>query len=356
MNLQSQTDKAIYVLEDLDRLVTHLAKDHAVLQICQDDEGEKNWTESIQNGVSPLYGSANIPMASPKSLFFAENEALYKFDGESFKAINPDVLPRALIGVQACDLTAIAYQDRFFKDDPYYQAKRQKTLLVGIDCESPCANGFCTIVDAGPHVNAQTADLILSRIEKSTSDGSQPWLLIAETAKGLNSINGLALEPAQTEHVVQRSEQHKLTCAKFDDFTYISNSVEYLNDNLIPAAVWQELSVQCLSCSGCTNLCPTCSCYTVYETNSTEKASEYTTFRNWDSCLFEGFQKEASGHNPSHEAAKRVERFWFHKFSDEYLPEFGRYGCVGCGRCESTCPGVIGVHSIMKRIDQACCN
>ncbi|MEI8597114.1 hypothetical protein P4S64_03770 [Vibrio sp. M60_M31a] len=23
---------------------------------------------------------------------------------------------------------------------------------------------------------------------------------------------------------------------------------------------------------------------------------------------------------------------------------------MGCGRCEQTCPGVIGVHSLMKRI------
>ena len=69
---------------------------------------------------------------------------------------------RVLFGVKACDLTAIAYQDKHFADDPYYQDRRKKTLLVGIDCSTPCENGFCRSVDAGPQVKDEIADLILS--------------------------------------------------------------------------------------------------------------------------------------------------------------------------------------------------
>ena len=53
---------------------------------------------------------------------------------------------------------------------------------------------------------------------------------------------------------------------------------------------------------------------------------------------------------PSAQAGTRLQRFWTHKFSPQTTAQFGRHGCVGCGRCEQTCPGVIGAHSIMKRL------
>jgi len=358
-----------YLLKDLGVLQHHLAEYYSVVQIQKDADGEKLWTEQLGDKIAPLFGHEHLPLTSPKGFLFAEKEELYKFDGETFETIVPQVQPKALFGVQACDLSAIAYQDKFFKHDPYYQKRREHILLVGIDCESPCANGFCVQVDAGPHVKDNTADLVLSRLNVNETDGSSEWLVIAETEKGINSIKGLLLDNADNKHLKLRTKLLEKVCSEFVDYSYISNAIEHLNNNSVPAQLWEELSVRCLGCSGCTNLCPTCSCYSTYEvvekkpetpaSISKETKLEVTqsvTLRCWDSCLFEGFQREASGHNPSQKAAKRVERFWFHKFSDEYLPEFQNYGCVGCGRCEQTCPGTIGVHSVMKRIDQQCCS
>jgi hypothetical protein len=103
-------------------------------------------------------------------------------------------------------------------------------------------------------------------------------------------------------------------------------------------------------------LCPTCSCYATYDrplAPDDDDSPAYQRERCWDSCLYEGFQREASGHNPSLSAGQRIERFWYHKFSNDFLPDFGRYGCVGCGRCEQTCIGVIGVHAVMRRLASA---
>jgi len=353
-----------YLLQNLAVLRNHLAESYSLVQIQKDNDGEEMWTEQLGESNVPLFGHKHLPLASPKGFLFAEKEALYKFDGETFETILPQVVPKVLFGVQACDLTAIAYQDKFFEFDPYYQKRREHILLVGIDCESPCSNGFCAQVDAGPHVNSSTADLVLSRLKLEGANQLSEWLLIAETEKGLNSIKALALEKADEEHLRLRNKLLEKVKSEFIDYSYINNAIEYLNNNSIPIKLWEELSVRCLSCSGCTNLCPTCSCYSTYEivnkkpekTISNSKVLKTETLRVWDSCLFQGFQREASGHNPAQKAAQRVERFWFHKFSDEFLPEFKRYGCVGCGRCEQTCPGTIGVHSVMKRIDQECCS
>lgn len=348
-----------YLLKDLAVLKDHLAKHYSIIQIKKDADDEVYWAEQESTATAPLFGHEYLPLASPKAFLFPEQESLYKFDGESFKTILPKVQAIVLFGIQACDLTAIAYQDQFFKEDPYYQKRREHVLLVGIDCEAPCKGGFCAEVDAGPHVNDTTADLILSRLKIDEKMNTSQWLVIASTQKGLNSITDLLLEKAGAEHLTLRNKLKHKVRSEFSDFSYITNSIEYINDKSVPAKLWDELSVRCLSCSGCTNLCPTCSCYSTYEESKIETASnnlEYETVRVWDSCLFESFQREASNHNPSHQAAQRVERFWFHKFSDEFLPEFDRYGCVGCGRCEQTCPGTIGVHSVMKRIDEVCCN
>nr|WP_297348356.1 4Fe-4S dicluster domain-containing protein [uncultured Glaciecola sp.] len=349
----------IYLLKDLSILNAHLAQHYSVVRLAKDTDGEVTWTEQAGATSAPLFGHANLPLTSPKAFFFPEQESLYKFDGKTFETIHPKVKPIVLFGVQACDLTAIAYQDQFFKHDPYYQTRRDSVLLVGIDCEAPCKNGFCAEVNAGPHVNSATADLILSRLKIDDRTNTSEWLIVASSEKGVDSLRDLTLEKADEGHFKLRTKLGDQVRSQFADFSYISNAIEYLNDKSIPAQLWEELSVRCLSCSGCTNLCPTCSCYSTFEVIEAEPISntlEFETVRCWDSCLFESFQREASDHNPSHKAAQRVERFWFHKFSDEYLPEFERHGCVGCGRCEQTCPGTIGVHSVMKRIDEVCCN
>ena len=105
--------------------------------------------------------SAEPPPFSAKSFFFAERELLFRFDGGQFYSALPQVVPQVLFGLHACDLTAVAYQDRFFAADPHYQARRRATLLVGVDCLHSCAGGFCSIVGSGPAVCEQSADLIL---------------------------------------------------------------------------------------------------------------------------------------------------------------------------------------------------
>lgn len=359
MNGNDAMQKSRFVFDDLAPLIEHLAISHRVFQIEQDEDGQVSWQGSKSADQPLIYGHEYLPLISPKKMLFAEKEAMYLFDGETFETIQPQLSPQVLFGVQACDLTAIAYQDQFFKDDPYYQARRSKTILVGIDCEAVCKTGFCPQVNAGPHVVSCTADIILSRISLDSETNEPNWLLSVESQKGLDLLQGLALKPADKTYIKARTQQLDRIKESYVDYDYITNTIGYINDNAIPLEVWQDISSKSDSSDGCTNLCPTCSCYSTFETVEPAEntvTESYTTLRTWDSCLSEGFQKEASGHNPGHLAAKRVEHFWYHKFSDDFLPEFERYGCVGCGRCEVACPDVIGVHSVMKRIDQVCCN
>lgn len=313
-----------YHLDSVARLRSHLGRAYQIVQPLED------------------VGESAPPLVSPKGYFFAEQENLFVFDGECFRETLPQPPPFVLFGVQSCDLTAIVYQDQFFARDPYYQARRQQALLVGIDCVTPCEHGFCASVDAGPGVKAGCADLILH----ARAEGG--WLLLVGSDKGGEAIRGLELAQADAAELRARDGRIDDCIAAFPDDSHLHRGIAAINRDRVPDQQWQQLGIQCLGCSGCTTLCPTCSCY-----GSRDLPGEQGDIRRqrfWDSCLYESFQREASQHNPSEEAGERVRRFWTHKFGDDFVKTFGRYGCVGCGRCEQTCPGVIGVHSVMRRI------
>jgi len=332
----------IYLIDDLQILQQHLAQHYQFNQVIKNNDGQYHWQQMADKQIMPLVNEK--PQSSAKSFFFAEQENVLVFNGEYFQETLPAPKAFVLFGVQSCDLTAIHYQDKFFKDDPYYQARRQQSLLVGLDCITPCDNGFCPTVDAGPGVRDYYSDLILHPLE------NKKWLLIEQTSKGAQSLQGLALEKTHWHYLTQRDLTLQHCEQKFSDDSDIRQGIEQINSGNIPDVFWQKIAIQCLGCSGCTTLCPTCSCYgtrTIKQANN-----EFSQQRFWDSCLYEGFQREASFHNPSVEAGSRVQRFWQHKFGDNFVTDFSRYGCVGCGRCEQTCPGVIGVHSVMKRIAQ----
>lgn len=323
-----------YLLTDLSQLTGHLGRTRQLWQ----HDANQDWQRADGDNPAPLV--AGRPLRSAKGFFFAEQEHIFEFDGRYFRETLPRPEPFALIGVSSCDLVAIAYQDQFFAEDVHYQARRQQALLVGLECPAPCTHGFCPTVDAGPGVRSGTADLVLHALGKH-------WLLMVTSARGHESLQGLDLPVAAESAQQQRKDQLASCEHQFPDDHHLVEGVRRLNADEVAEALWQQMGIQCLSCSGCTSLCPTCSCYGVQDQSSGSSVSRQ---RFWDSCLYDGFQREASQHTPSAEAGSRVQRFWYHKFSDDFRDEFGRYGCVGCGRCETTCPGVIGVHSVMRRI------
>lgn len=365
-----------FKLQSAEQLRDFLATDYKLYQVVADENNNAHWEEANEETKPEVITEPLLPQTSTKSLLFSERESLFNFDGEKFVATIPAGEKKVFFGVRACDLVAIGYQDKFFKADPYYQARRRDTLLVGMDCVKPCANGFCSAVDAGPAVRENTADLILvppvePAIISAADKEKNQWFLVVGSEQGLEALNGLALEKADDNWQQVRQAIEAETIAAFGDQGVFADGIAKINQNKVEPEVWQAAGIQCLTCSGCSNVCPTCSCYATRDVGSdingsgmaaertasvTVKAiksaaqSEFTRERFWDSCLYEGFQKEASGNNPAEAAGQRVARFWYHKFSEDFVKDFGRYGCVGCGRCDQVCPGVIGAKSIMTTI------
>lgn len=329
-------------LDSPERLRNHLARARQLYQPQPDGQGALRW-QPLADPAQPFAVPAEPPLFSAKAFFFAEREAQFRYENGQFIPLLPQVRPQVLFGLAACDLTALAYQDRFFAADPHYQARRAATLLVGLDCAQSCRQGFCAIMDSGPEVRPQTADLILCPLGRR-------WLLLVASERGAAALAGLTLAQAPADWAQQRDAQALQVAAEQGEQVDIAVGCAALNGETVDSQTWEKLGLRCLGCSGCTSVCPTCSCFAPFVQAQPDGASVQE--RVWDSCLYQGFQKEASGHNPSATPGQRVQRFWYHKFGDDFRQRFGRDGCVGCGRCDAVCPGGIGVHQVMKRIGQ----
>jgi hypothetical protein len=276
------------------------------------------------------------PFVSAKRFFFPARERLLAWQDDVASIVEPDTPPFALVGLHACDAAAIAYQDRFFADDPWYARRRARAFLVALDCVAACPGGFCRDVDAGPFAR-NGFDLAVTPLP----DGRV--VVAVGTAAGRDVLDRSGIGVTDVPDAMRLDAEARAK-ATFPARPFIARAIARIDAGNVTEGEWHALGPACFACTGCTSLCPTCSCFTCVD-ESQDGRAERT--REWDSCLLEGFQREASGHNPSPLAGDRVRRFWTHKLERTFAERLGRLGCVGCGRCDVTCPGSIGALRVL---------
>lgn len=242
----------------------------------------------------------------------------------------------AFIGVRPCELAAIEVQDRVFirQDtiDPIYQARRQQALIIVVNCLHPNSTCFCTSMGSGPRATSGF-DLSLTELEDA---------FVVEVG---SPTGAAALQPLEWE----RSVAYRLQLAEtaFEQAERaISRRIVNLADlpDLLLTNLnhprWEHVAARCLSCTSCTQACPTCFCWDTADLTGLS-GEDTRRERVWDSCFNPAYSSQAGG-NTRPTTRSRYRQWLSHKLGS-WVHQFGVSGCVGCGRCITWCPAKIDI-------------
>jgi ferredoxin len=277
---------------------------------------------------------ANGPQAI-KPQTFAANESLWRVErdaagGLQFAPVLPPVARQAIIGVRACDLAALALQDAHFlrdgRRDPHYAQRRDQLFLVAVQCAEPASTCFCASTGDGPTPTAGY-DLALAEL----ADG---FVTVAGSDKGQAVLDALGLAPATPQQIDAARRQGTAAAAAQTRSLPSRN----LHDDLMSRLEhprWDEVAARCLACGNCTAVCPTCFCHAEIDTPAPDGTSSEHE-RTWDSCFGE-VHGHLHGFNVRADIRSRYRQWLTHKLAT-WHEQFGRSGCVGCGRCIAWCP------------------
>ena len=240
----------------------------------------------------------------------------------------------AFIGVRACELRAIAIQDRVLLGgeyvDPNYRARREGAFIVAVNCGKAGGTCFCVSMNAGPKVS-QGFDLALTEL---TGGGEPAFLVEAGSKSGRETIDDIPHRPATKAEIDAAEAIVAQTAASMGREMRSDDLRDLLMSNLEHPR-WDDVASRCLSCANCTMVCPTCFC------TSVEDASDLTgehaeRWSRWDSCFTMDFSYIHGG-SVRASVRSRYRQWMTHKLAT-WIDQFGSTGCVGCGRCITWCP------------------
>jgi formate hydrogenlyase subunit 6/NADH:ubiquinone oxidoreductase subunit I len=240
----------------------------------------------------------------------------------------------AFLGVRACEIHAIAIQDKVFVQGPYvdtdYQRRRRDNFIIAVNCGQAGGTCFCVSMNTGPKVDTGF-DLALTEL----LDGNEHRFLI-ETGSdaGARMLSELPHDAASVEDLAAAAAIVARTAGSMGRKLDTDGLKQLLQGNPTHPR-WDDVASRCLACANCTMVCPTCFCTTVEDhTDLTGQTAERV--RRWDSCFTADYSYIHGG--SVRPATKSRYRQWItHKLAS-WIDQFGTSGCVGCGRCMTWCP------------------
>ncbi|HBZ70371.1 MAG TPA: sulfite reductase subunit A [Deltaproteobacteria bacterium] len=255
----------------------------------------------------------------------------------------------AFIGVRACELRAIAVQDRVLLGgahaDLHYQARRNGAFIVALNCSQAGGTCFCVSMNAGPKVDSGF-DLALTEI----AEGGEPLYIVAAGSEaGRKLLSALPHREAQSQEVAAAAAIVARTAASMGREMQADDVKELLQHNLDHPR-WDEVAERCLACGNCTMVCPTCFCTSVQD-SSDLAGLEFSRSRRWDSCFTSDFSYIHGG-SVRTSTRSRYRQWITHKLAS-WFDQFGSSGCVGCGRCITWCPVGIDIAEEVRAIRES---
>jgi ferredoxin len=352
------SDKATLTRDGLEALIASLAaagyhvcgptlRDGAIVydEIAGVADLPAGWTDVQDGGTyrmerrgdDALFGYAAGPHSWKKYLH-PPRRALWRVDrdaGQMTFATEDGPEPRfAFIGVRACDLAAIAVQDRVFLEgryvNPQYRDRRQNAFIVAVNCGEAGGTCFCLSMATGPKARSGF-DLSLTEI---VVDGERVYLVETGSEEGRAVLTALPWRAARAEDLAAADAAVANAAAQMGRTLNTDGIRDLLLANLEHPR-WDDVAARCLTCGNCTMVCPTCFCTTTEDASDLSGASAERSER-WDSCFTMDFSYIHGG-SVRASPKSRYRQWMTHKLAT-WWDQFDTSGCVGCGRCITWCP------------------
>ncbi len=291
-----------------------------------------------------------------KGFVFPQREVLYRFRIESGKApqltdTEPNVEPTVVFGVRPCDGRAMVRNDRVFTcgpSDPYYEARRNKVVFVGLACNAPPSpNCFCVSVGGSPHsedgLDVLMTDLGGSYYIKAITDQGKDVLSRAADADLFHAPTTSDKTDVRSAHAIALEHPQRAISS-------MDAVAKALKSNF-DSPQWDKLAQACIGCGACTYLCPSCHCFDINDEVTGKSPLSGARVRTWDNCQFPDFTMHSSGHNPREDTGARLRQRICHKLL-YFVENHKMQQCTGCGRCITHCPVGIDIVKIANVMEE----
>lgn len=261
---------------------------------------------------------------------FQESLSTFRFENHGWRQeIDYAKTPRVVAGLHPCDVNALLKLDKVFLKsaypNPYYQARRRNTLVIGIDCKQPCEDGFCSSVGA---------DIVTHGFDLFFRDIGDRYFVKIGSDRGFNLLNQIDSSDITPEDRKRYRKNSITFAAQVKKHVRVDNLPNML-DIEFESDVWKKWGDKCLGCGCCSMACPTCYCYGVTENISMDfKKSDKV--RQLYSCNLIDFAQVAGGHNFRPDRHTRLKYRYYHQHRG-FVESFGEPMCVGCNRCGRAC-------------------
>jgi len=315
---------------DLKSMVESLAKEMEVVGV---KSRQGKYVYDRISSFSELCLDHDVTIMSPTKYFLPAKETLLKFKVGDESGVKPvtEASGRAIVGMHPYDIKAIELLDEAFitaNPDPNYIARRQNTIIIGVDCLNPSPKSFAPSM--GTHQAETGFDLLLTDI-------GADYMVTVGSERGASLLAGhtQAREPSGDEVARQKAVRDRALTMYQISLSVPRERLPKLLEDSYDDPYWETRSATCLSCGSCVMVCPTCFCFDVQD-DMALNLKEGERLRRWDGCMLVDFARVATGENFRHDKASRF-RHRIYRKGKYVIERYGRVGCVGCGRCATAC-------------------
>ncbi len=302
----------------------------------------------IVNDYSEIDLSFLLPMVPAKKILFKQTETLFLFTpGSKGEVKSKEISDEKLVifSIRSCDAKTFSILDPVFLGDyvdPFYKKRRENSILIGLSCNKPNVNCFCTSFGDSP-ASRDYVDILLTDL-----DGKYLVEIVTERGKKFIDDYKKFFASASKEDLESKEKVEKLAIEGITRKMKLEGVSEKLG-KMFEHPIWYENAMKCIGCGTCTFVCPTCHCFDMQDESTLREGAR---IRVWDSCMYPEYTHHASGHNPRPARMNRVRNRIYHKFS-YYPTNENIVGCTGCGRCIDYCSVNIDIIDIINEVGEA---